>query len=266
VSEELSQLRENLWGVNTNPTAALHEYGLMVLRYETVYRLVMENQVARRLLRAVPGLDDYSIVGKMWFHTTEELPSGQPRWDTIVFDAPATGHARTMFKIPRAILEAVPQGPLTRDATKVQALLEDPARTAVILVTLAEEMPANEAIELAAKLKDDLRMPLTHVIVNQLWPDRFQSGTPTRVLDALIGENGAADDPALAPLVAGARTARSRRQVNDRYLTRLTQQIAAPQIRLPLLFTPTLGPKELATLQDELEAQLAAPAAARRAP
>src|SRR5262249_7903683 len=118
--EEIRQVRDNLWTVNTNAAAALHEYGLMVLRYEAVYRMVMENRVSRALVRAIPGLDDYSILGKLWYHTTEEV-RGHPRFDTIVFDAPATGHAVTMLRIPHSILEAVPDGPLTRDAVKVRA-------------------------------------------------------------------------------------------------------------------------------------------------
>src|SRR5262249_10244907 len=151
-SEEIRPVRSNLWAVNTNPQAALHEYGVMVLRYEAVYKMVLENRLSRALVRAIPGLDDYSILGKLWYHTTEEV-RGQPRFETILFDAPATGHAVTLLRIPRAILEAVPEGPLTRDAVKVRALMEDPARTAPLLVTLPEEMPTNESIELATRLE-----------------------------------------------------------------------------------------------------------------
>lgn len=258
VGEQLVEVGERLSAVNTNPNAALHEYGLMVLRYETIYRLVLENQIAKRLIRAIPGLDDYSVIGKMWWHTTEET-GGAPKWDTVVFDAPATGHALTMLKIPRAILEAVPEGPLTRDAVKVRQLLEDPARTAAVVVTLAEEMPANEAIELGRRAEGELELPVTHLVVNQLYPERFfDSSTPTRVLDALLGAGAAADDPVLAPLVARARTLRARRQLNERYLAKLSAELKLPQVRLPMLFVPVLGPAEVERLSRMLEEQLAA--------
>src|SRR4051812_25483444 len=81
-SEEIRAVRTNLWAVNTNPQAALHEYGLMVLRYESVYKMVFENRISRALVRAIPGLDDYSLLGKLWYHTTEEV-SGKPRFETI---------------------------------------------------------------------------------------------------------------------------------------------------------------------------------------
>ena len=243
IGENITPVREKLWAVNTNPNAALHEYGLMVLHYETVYRMVLENRVAKALVRAIPGLDDYSIIGKLWWHTTETLADGSPRWDTIVFDAPATGHAVTMLDIPRVILEVVPDGPLTRDATKVRALLEDPARTAGVIVTLAEEMPVNEAIELHDKLAP--RFPLRHVVVNQLFPDRFASGsTAGRMLDALSD----AKETWLAP----ARLVRSRRALHDEHLARLRARLSLPKTELPYLFVPTLGKKEVEELSRRL--------------
>src|SRR6185436_10237931 len=66
VGEQLVQVPGGFWAVNTNPSAAIHEYGLMVLKYETIYKMVMENQVVKKLVRAIPGLDDYSIIGKLW--------------------------------------------------------------------------------------------------------------------------------------------------------------------------------------------------------
>ncbi len=257
LGEQIVPLGPNLHGVNTNPAAALHEYGLMVLRYETVYRLVFENQFAKKLIRAIPGLDDYAILGKLWFHSTESL-GARPAWDTIVFDAPATGHALTMFKIPRAILAAVPSGPLTRDAVKVSALLEDPKRTAAVIVTLAEEMPTAEALELDARLGPELGLALAHVIVNQVPPDRFAEGTsPARVLDALLATETPTEGDRIAALAAAAGAARDRRRMNEEHLARLRANAKAPLVILPMLATPRLGREEHRLLSQALEEQLA---------
>src|SRR5258706_446576 len=78
---------------------------------------------------------------------------GRTKWDLVILDGPATGHLITMLLIPQAILDAVPEGPLTRPAAATMALLRDPQRTAMVLVTLAEDLPSNEAIELAARAK-----------------------------------------------------------------------------------------------------------------
>jgi anion-transporting ArsA/GET3 family ATPase len=257
VGEQIMAVPGGFSAVNTSPSAAIHEYGLMVLRYETIYRLVMENQVVKKLVRAIPGLDDYSIIGKLWFHTTETHPAGGWKWDTIVFDAPATGHALTMFKIPRAILAAVPEGPLTRDAVKVRALFEDASRTTVVLTTLAEEMPVTETLELAAKLQPELGLTPSALVVNQIAPDRFyRQGVAARVLDELVGADAGAGDPVLAPLVREARQQRARRQLNERYIARLQAELKLPQVRLPMLFSPSFGAAEVGFISQEIERQL----------
>jgi anion-transporting ArsA/GET3 family ATPase len=249
VGENVTQLAPNLWAVNTNPAAALAEYGLMILRFKSVYEMVFENRVTRAFLRAIPGLDDYALLGKAWFHTQEEK-RGKPVWDTVVFDMPASGHSISMLRIPWVIVDTVPEGPLTRDARTIKALLTDQTRTAAVLVTLAEEMPVNEAVELEAKLSD-LGIVPQHIVCNQLYPNHFPPGAPvTKVLDAL------AADPALpSPLreiTQHASLSRDRRALNERYLAELRKRAKAPVHELPIIFTPTLTPAHVQHLGDEL--------------
>src|SRR5690242_20667596 len=157
---------------------------MMILKFKSVYEMVFENRVTRAFLRAIPGLDDYALLGKAWFHSTEEK-RGRPIWDTIVFDMPASGHSISMLRIPWVITDTVPEGPLTRDARTIKELLTDPKRTAAVMVTLAEEMPVNEAIELEAKLTSFGIAP-QHVVVNQVYPQHFAPGAPvTKILETL---------------------------------------------------------------------------------
>ena len=246
---EVAQLAPNLWGVNTNPAAALEEYGLMILKFRSVYEMVFENRVTRAFLRAIPGLDDYAMLGKAWFHTTEEK-RGNPVYDTIVFDMPASGHSVSMLRIPWVINDTVPEGPLTRDARTMKELLTDPARTAAVLVTLAEEMPVNEAIELEVKLTSMGIIP-QRIVCNQVYPSHFQEGSPvSRVLDAL------AADPSLStPLFEIAQHAllsRDRRSLNERYLLELRKRAKTPVHELPVLFAPALTSAHVRSLADRL--------------
>ena len=61
-----SELGPNLWGLNTSPAHALHEDGLMILKFQKVYEMIFENRITKAFLRAIPGLDDYEILGKAW--------------------------------------------------------------------------------------------------------------------------------------------------------------------------------------------------------
>ena len=251
VGTALVQLAPNLWAINATPASALAEYGMMILRWKSVYEMVFENRVSKAFLRAIPGLDDYALLGKVWFHTTEEK-RGKPLWDTVVFDMPASGHSVSMLRVPWVIAETVPEGPLTRDARTIKALLCDPAATSAVLVTLAEEMPVNEAIELEGKLTE-LGIVPQQLLVNQVFPRHFPPGTPvTRVLDALVSEPSLA--PPLDQLTAHAALSRDRRQLNERYLAEIRKRAKAKVAELPIVFAPTLGPAEVTQLGERIAA------------
>jgi anion-transporting ArsA/GET3 family ATPase len=254
VGTQISQLAPHLWAVNATPASALEEYGLMILRWRSVYEMVFENRVTKAFLRAIPGLDDYALLGKAWFHTTEEK-RGKHVWDTVVFDMPASGHASSMLRIPWVISDTVPEGPLTRDARAVKDLLTDPARTATVLVTLAEEMPVNEICELEQRVLA-LGIAPQHLIVNQVYPDHFPTDSPvSQILDELI-----AAEPTTSPLsevTHHASLARARRALNAHYLAELAHRIRAPLVQLPLIFTHQLGLAHIHTLGATLEAALA---------
>ncbi|HEX3478325.1 MAG TPA: ArsA family ATPase [Kofleriaceae bacterium] len=250
VGETLAQLAPNLWAINATPASALAEYGLMILRWKSVYEMVFENRVSKAFLRAIPGLDDYALLGKVWYHTTEEK-RGAPVWDTLVFDMPASGHSVSMLRVPWVIVDTVPDGPLTRDARTIKAMLCDPARTSAVLVTLAEEMPVNEAIELETQLTA-LGIVPQHMLVNQVFPRHFPPGTPvSRVLDALLAEPGSLAPP-LAQLAAHAELSRARRALHERYLAELRARARARIDELPMVFAQSLGPAEIARLGERI--------------
>jgi anion-transporting ArsA/GET3 family ATPase len=245
----VTQLAPNLWGVNTNPAAALEEYGLMILKFKSVYEMVFENRVTRAFLRAIPGLDDYALLGKAWFHTTEEK-RGNPLWDTIVFDMPASGHSVSMLRIPWVITDTVPEGPLTRDARTIKELLTDPRRTAAVLVTLAEEMPVNEAIELEGKLTA-LGIVPQQIICNQVYPEHFPPGAPvSRVLETLAADASLATP--LSEITQHATLSRDRRALNERYLGELRRRAKTGVHELPMLFAPALTPAHVRALAERL--------------
>ena len=54
------------------------------------------------------------------------------------------------------------------DARTMSELLSDPVRTALVIVTRPEELPAGETVELATTARDMLKLPLGPVIVNIL--------------------------------------------------------------------------------------------------
>lgn len=252
VGQKLVRSAPNLWCVNMTPEAALHEYGLMVLRFEAVYHAVFENRFVHAFLRAVPGLDDYSMLGKAWHHTREKAgveSNGKHRFDTVILDGPATGHLIPMLRLPKVILETAPPGPLVRDATHMWRLLQDPAQTAIHLVTLAEEMPVSETIDLQRLIRDDLGLPLGALVVNAVLPDLIEEHSPTaKFLDRVQP----AHDSNLRMVCLRASLLRRRRRMQEQAIGKLSSEVFLPKVFLPKLFVPELGLAEIGELAQSI--------------
>jgi Mrp family chromosome partitioning ATPase len=239
----VERLAEGIDGVNITPESSLHEYGLLTLHSELVTRALFENRAVRGFLGAIPGLDAYAVLGKVWWHTTE-VATGRPRYDLVVFDGPATGHASQMLRIPQAILDAMPKGPLARDARAIRDLLRDPTRAALTIVTLPEALPAREASELAAAARGALGIPLGPLVVNAM-PDADLGGDA--VTEVLARAPAAVDRPpamdaGLAATLRLAGRVRAHRRAAEQVLETLARDPGLPLVLLPRVPTVEIGP------------------------
>jgi anion-transporting ArsA/GET3 family ATPase len=239
------EVRQNLFSVDVTPSAAMREYGVMVLRWKTLYDAVFENRLMRYFLRAVPALAELVILGKVLYEAKVQ-DGGKPRWDMVILDAPATGHAVQLLRVPGALIDTVPGGPLRHDAEWMRAILVDPARTGLVLVTLPEEMPVNEAIDLDAQVRDVLGIPRTALVVNAMPSSRF---TPVE-REALAPWETA--PPPLGPAVRAATLQALRAEHAQRDLARVRAAIDLPTLVLPLLALPEWGPQAVERLASEL--------------
>ncbi|MEQ1702473.1 MAG: ArsA-related P-loop ATPase, partial [Ilumatobacteraceae bacterium] len=123
---------------------------------------------------STPGMEHLLVLGKV-----KELDRTKAA-ELIIVDAPPAGHAAPFLRSAKALQEVVANGPVRQQADEVAAMLADPARTQALLVTLPEETPVNELIELAYDLEDGLGLALAPLVVNACWPDRPALGrTPT---------------------------------------------------------------------------------------
>jgi len=247
----VTPIDDRLSVVNMTPKQSLHEYGVMLLKYEPLYRAVFENKPMRSFLGAFPGLDYWTMLGKTWWHTTEQ-ENGRLKYDLILLDGPASGHATAMLRIPDAVKSAMPKGPLARDAAQARALLSDEAHTAIVLVTLPEELPARETSTLARDIRE-LRMPLGPLVVNAMPPSAATDSSLDRVL-AAYAETPCR--PELAGILDGVNVLAARRRDADRIVAGLASDPGLPMLQLPRLPSNDLGPEEVGNLADLLAAAL----------
>lgn len=231
-----------VWTVNLEPERALEEYGRMVLRVGAVADTVFDNKYTRAFFRATPGLFEWAMLGKAWFHTTEREADGSQRFDLVILDAPATGHGLDMLRVPKVILEVVPPGVLRRDAERAWELFRDSSQSGVVVVTIPEDMPTTETIELVTAVRGELGLPVLSLFVNAVLPVLFSEAERERLtsdpslLDVRAPLTLDARPAGDAALVAAARRA-VREGIQQECLERLGRSLPSDVLRsLPALF------------------------------
>jgi arsenite/tail-anchored protein-transporting ATPase len=197
---------------------------------------------------ATPGLEHLLVLGKI-----KELEREHAA-DLIVVDAPPAGHAASFLRSASALQEVVTNGPVRAQADEVAEMLADRSRCQAMLVTLAEETPVNEVIELAYDVEEALGLSLAPLVVNSCWPDR--EGLMLTAAAAAKAQDLKLSPANRAALDASAEFGRSRLEGQRRQLARLENELALPRIILPRVPTADFGAADLEILADALAVPL----------
>jgi anion-transporting ArsA/GET3 family ATPase len=241
---QIKKLVENVYSVHVRPPEAMREYGIMVLRSETLYNLVFERRWVRYFLNAAPSLAEIVMLGKVSWHAGREMEHGRPRWDLVVLDAPATGHGLTFLSVPEVFLGMVKEGPLARDMKFMDEMLKDPERTRTCIVTLPEEMPANEAIEMHRALAQR-GFPQGVIFLNGVFAKRFAPDERVQV---------ARGGPLLAAAADAMDSHEARADLSVHYSSVLRSEIKLPLVPVPYIFERTFGLRAIEQIASAIEA------------
>ncbi len=193
---------------------------------------------------AVPGIRDILVLGKV-----RSLEQGGAA-DLVLLDAPAAGHAISFLQSASGLADAVRLGPINAQAREVLAMLSDPARCQVLLVTLPEETPVNELVDTAYQLEDRVGVSLGPVVINGCYPPLPGLDADPKAAAEAAGVTLRRGEP--TALAEAARFRRQRTALQAEQLARLDDALPLPQLRLPFLFEAELGPTELDRLAEAL--------------
>lgn len=251
IGAQVKMVASNVWAVNMDPELALAEYGMMALHSKTLFKLLFDNKYVRTFFRAVPGMQEWTLLGKAWWHTTERRDDASWLYDVVILDAPATGHGLDMLRVPKIILDVVPAGILRRDAELAWKMFQDPKLSAVVLVTLPEEMPTTETIELAKALREELKLPIGKIVVNGVLPPLFtkEERAALEATRPVRGNPGPGADPLPGEAaLAAARSRAVRERVQAESLHRLAEELPISPSFLPQLFEDAAQPSAIREL------------------
>jgi anion-transporting ArsA/GET3 family ATPase len=243
--------------VNLKPREVMDEYVQGTVHFDYLARKVLESPIYHRFFAAAPGLPELMVLGKIM--VLEESKSGfsrRPAWDLVIVDAPATGHGLSFLKVPLAASQAVPVGPVGHNARRVLEMLRDPARTALCVVAVPEEMAVVEALEFHQMAAKEVDVETRLVILNACHERRLTAAQEAEVLALAREEPEGRLAPGVglqAALLAALRHIR-RRKLTEFYRKRLRRSLDVPLVSLPFLFEESLGRESLELLARRLEA------------
>ncbi len=160
VEQKLEKLAPNLWNITLRASDCFREYIIMKLKLKTLYTAFLGNKMTQYLERAAPGVREIVLLGKVWFE--------RENYDHVVVDMPSTGYALTMINTPFNFAALFPGGPIYHDSKDMIETFSNPRLTSFVVVSLAEEMPVQESVELAENLKGLMPANPAHLILNRL--------------------------------------------------------------------------------------------------
>lgn len=158
--QKLEKVAPNLWEITLRASDCFQEYIMLKLKLKALYTAFLGNKVTQYLEKAAPGVREMVLLGKIWFE--------RENYDHVVVDMPSTGYALTMIHTPFNFASLFPGGPIYHDSQAMIETFSDPRQTAFVTVSLGEEMPIQESIELAANLKGLMPANPSWLVMNRL--------------------------------------------------------------------------------------------------
>jgi anion-transporting ArsA/GET3 family ATPase len=248
------ELSDRLWSLSIDPDRALLEW-LQALGGRVSGKVLASSSTFQYFAAAAPGAKELVSMVKIWELTRERRQRGR-RYDLVVLDAPATGHALGLLGSPRTFGAVARVGPVARQTERLSGLLEDRARTGYLAVAHPTEMAVTETLELQTSLRQRLGRELDGVIVNGILPRRFSAAELALIEPLRSGSDASGTATTLtrsAALAARAISDRSRAQHNQ--LARLRRR-NFDVINVPFLFTAELDLAAIGAIAEHLRRRL----------
>jgi arsenite-transporting ATPase len=127
-----------------------------------------------RFMTAAPSFHELGVLYHFLRLLDLEDDRGRPRYGTEIVDMPATGHTLALTGLPDIVLRVVPRGPVAEAVRRGQQLLNDPRVSGAWVVTLPEQLPVTEAIELVEGLRATA-VPVRGIFLNRHLDDPFDA-------------------------------------------------------------------------------------------
>jgi anion-transporting ArsA/GET3 family ATPase len=209
---EIVEAASNLYLQHLEPRKLLDDLVREKIKVNALARKILSSPVHLHFTEGAPGLKQTAVFGRALRMVEGHGPRQLRQPDVVILDAPASGHGLAWMAAPQLVSEVISSGPIGHMASEIADFLGDRSRFGSVVVTTAEEMPVQEALELVAAMDDRLDRRPELLVANAIYPPL----------------------PARAGRDAGTRLWARRRAVNEHELERLAERWNGPLARIPM--------------------------------
>jgi anion-transporting ArsA/GET3 family ATPase len=153
--------------------AALEEYLRLVVPGGMLLKAVFASRLYQFFVQTAPGLRELMMLGKIYYEAERDGAKPAPR-NIIVVDAPASGQAMSLLKMPTAARSTFGESVVGKEARNISRMMRDRRNCAIIQVTTADGLSISETIETHAQLTS-LHLAPAAVLFNRTPPCDFDA-------------------------------------------------------------------------------------------
>lgn len=146
-----TEVAPNLRLMTLDGRAALEEYLRMVVPGRMVLRAVFASRLYQFFVQAAPGLRELMMLGKICFEAGL-FDGKRPGYGIVIVDAPASGQAMSMLKMPTAARATFGDSIVGKEASNISRAMHNRRASAIVQVTTADSLSISETLEIHAEL------------------------------------------------------------------------------------------------------------------
>ncbi|MBS1837061.1 MAG: ArsA family ATPase [Actinobacteria bacterium] len=251
-----TEARKRLFAMSMDTEESLKEYLRLNLKIPLLAKMGPLARTFDFVANAAPGVNELLTVGKFTWEVRERT------YDLVVVDASATGHVVGQLAAPVAINDLVKVGIVRSQTDWMIDILTDPASTGIVVVTVPEEMPVTETLELIERVQGETQIDVASVVVNRVLPELF-GRSEEEIFERLrapagVAALGDALGAGVEPVLDGAELAVRLRRSRVAHLERLRSGLpeGLPVMYLPFLFHRSHGVRATSRIAEALGEEL----------
>jgi arsenite/tail-anchored protein-transporting ATPase len=169
-----THVAHNLSLMTLDGRAALEEYLRLVVPGRMLLKAVFASRIYQFFVQAAPGLRELMMLGKVFYDAGRTDSKASTR-NLIIVDAPASGQAMSLLKMPTAARSTFGDSVVGKEASNISKMLRDRRNCAIIQVTTADSLSISETIETHAQLSS-IHLAPAAVLFNRMPASEFDAG------------------------------------------------------------------------------------------